>query len=88
MGLQSLGINPGLANPKRPRPAVGDQVQGADGITSLTLLLQAVADPLQRMPFWRSFQHRKLCTVDQGLNLRTVVVCDQQLFCRWAEIER
>ena len=27
MGLQRLGINPGLANPKGPRPAVGDQVQ-------------------------------------------------------------
>ena len=47
MGLQGLGVNPGLANPKRPRPAVGDQVQGADGMPRLTLLAQAFADPFQ-----------------------------------------
>ena len=28
MGLQGLGINPDIANPKRSWPAVGDQVQG------------------------------------------------------------
>ena len=81
MGLQGLGINPGLGEPKRSRPAVGDQMQGADGLTSLALLAEPFADPLQGMLVLRAVQGLQLRPCHQGLNLRTALICHQALLC-------
>nr|WP_255442116.1 hypothetical protein [Synechococcus sp. PROS-7-1] len=47
MGLQHLSINPGIANPKRPRPAVGDQVQHTRRMALRSSLRQRVRHSAQ-----------------------------------------
>jgi len=79
MGLQHLGINPRIANPKCSRPAVGDQVQGANGLPVLALLLLAPADPSQGMLLGRASQHQQLRPCHQGLDLRAVEIGDEQM---------
>ena len=81
MGFQRLGINPDVADQKRSRPAVGDQVQHPRRITLGSPLPQTPADPLQRMALFFSGQHRQLRPDHQGLDLRTAPVCHQALLC-------
>ena len=79
MGLQGLGIDPGIADPKRSRPAMGDQVEHPRRIALRSPLPQTPADPLQRMTLMCTIQHRLLRLCHQGLDLRTVEVGDQQM---------
>ncbi|AII45979.1 hypothetical protein KR49_05870 [Synechococcus sp. KORDI-49] len=80
MGLQRLSINPGIANPKSPRPAVGDQVQGPHGVPSLLLFLKPPADRCQGIVSGSSDrQQRRLGSLQQPCNLRAMAVAHQQL---------
>ena len=87
MGLQGFGINPLIGDAEGPRPAVGDQVQVADGLPGLPLLLQPPADPGQRMLLVHAGQHRQLRPCHQGLDLRTALVCHQYLLCGTGAIQ-
>jgi len=78
MGLQRRGINPLLADPKRPRPAVGDQMQRLRQLTRRPLRLQCRRDRhqglLDTIP-----DHQRLGTLQEGLDLRAPAIAEQQM---------